>query len=74
MEVYSTIETLKDAIQSSVTLPLTGKVMIDKEEILELISDICKNLPKDLKEAKCILDEKEAIIGREKKKADGKVY
>ncbi len=70
MEVYSTIETLKDAIQSSVTLPLTGKVMIDKEEILELISDICKNLPKDLKEAKCILDEKEAIIGRAQKKAD----
>lgn len=70
MEVYSTIETLKDAIQSSVTLPLTGKVMIDKEEILELISDICKNLPRDLKEAKCILDEKEAIIGRAQKKAD----
>ena len=70
MEVYSIIETLRDVVENSSSVPLTGKVMVDKEEILELISEVSRNLPKDLKEAKCILKEKDAIIGRAQKKAD----
>ena len=70
MEVYSVIETLKDIVESSTSLPLTGKIMVDKEEVLELIGEILKNLPKDLKEAKSIVNERDVIIGKAQKKAD----
>ena len=70
MEVYSIIEALRDVVESGVSVPLTGKVMVDKEEVLELISDMVKVFPKGLKEAKRVLDEKEAILFEARKEAE----
>ena len=62
MEMFSVLETLEDVLANSMTLPLTGKSLVDKDEILELINEIRLNLPEDLKKAKSILDERDSII------------
>lgn len=70
MEVYSILETLADVVRNSTSLIMTGKNLVDKEEILELINEIRENLPKDMREAKRILDKRDMILGDAKKKAD----
>ncbi|MBP5426728.1 MAG: ATPase [Clostridiales bacterium] len=70
MEIFSILDTIEDVIQKSTTMPLTGKNLVDKEEILELLNEVRANLPNDLKEAKRILDRKDMILKDAQKKAD----
>lgn len=51
MEVMRYIEDLKDLLEVSSTIPLTGKVMVDKEEVNELLNQIESQFPQDLAEA-----------------------
>lgn len=70
MEMFSVLETLEDVLANSMTLPLTGKSLVDKDEILELINEIRLNLPEDLKKAKSILDERDSIIKEAQRQAE----
>jgi len=37
MEILAILETLEDVIEKSVTVPFSGRCLVDKEEILEII-------------------------------------
>ena len=70
MEMFSVLETLEDVLENSTMLPLTGKSLVDKDEILELINEIRLNLPEDLKKAKNILDERDSILKEAQRQAE----
>ena len=70
MEMFSVLETLENVLANSATLPLTGKSLVDKDEILELINEIRLNLPEDLKKAKNILDERDSILNEAQRQAE----
>lgn len=62
MEVMRYIEDLKDLLEVSSTIPLTGKTMVDKEEVTELLNQIESQFPKDMAEAQSIRDRKDEIF------------
>lgn len=62
MEVMRYIEDLKDLLEVSSTIPLTGKVMVDKEEVNGLLNQIESQFPQDLAEAQSIRDRKDDIF------------
>lgn len=70
MELYSIIETLENLFESSVNVPLTGKNLVDKEEVLELLKEIRANLPEEIKKAQSILNERDNIIKDAQKQAN----
>ena len=62
MEVMRYIEDLKDLLEVSSTIPLTGKTMVDKEEATDLLNRIESQFPKDMAEAQSIRDRKDEIF------------
>lgn len=62
MEVMRYIEDLKDLLEVSSTIPLTGKVMVDKDEVNEILNQIESQFPQDLAEAQSIRDRKDEIF------------
>ncbi|GAE89169.1 hypothetical protein [Acetivibrio straminisolvens] len=62
MEMLSILETLEDLVERSVSVPFSGKCMVDKEEILEIIKEIRLKLPDDLKQAKWVKEERQRIL------------
>lgn len=70
MEIFTLLETLEDLLEGSRTLPFTEKVIIDKNEILDIIKEIRLKLPDELKQAKWIKEERERIIAEAQKDAD----
>ena len=51
-------------------MPFSNKVMVDKEEILEIISELRLKLPEELKQAKWIKEERQRILVEAQKEAD----
>lgn len=62
MDVIKLLEYLQEIIESSSKIPVTGKAVINKREILDIIDQIINHLPDEFKKAEWICDEKERIL------------
>jgi len=70
MEILSILEALEDLVEKSISVPFSGKCLVDKEEILELIKEMRVKLPDDIKQAKWIKDERQRILLEAQKEAN----
>jgi len=70
MDILQLIEEIEDIIEESSSIPFSGKVMIDKDEILEIIKEIRIKLPDEIKQAGWVKDEKQRILAEAQKEAD----
>ena len=69
MDVIKLLEYLQGIIESSSKIPVTGKSVINKREILDIIDQIVNHLPDEFKKAQWVCDEKERILVDAKKQA-----
>jgi len=70
MEILAILETLEDLVERSVSVPFSGKCLIDREEILEIIKEIRLKLPDDIKQAKWVKEERQRILLEAQKEAN----
>jgi len=62
MTVLELLEEIEDIVDTAPGLPLTGKIMVDSNEVLEIVKEIRLSLPDDVQQAKWVKDEKERIL------------
>ena len=62
MTVLDLLDELEEIVDTAPNVPLTGKIMVESSEVLEIVDDIRKALPEDVKQAKWLKDEKERIL------------
>ncbi len=70
MEILSILETLEDLVEKCVTVPFSGKCLVDKEEILEIVKEMRLKLPDDIKQAKWVKEERQRILMEAQKEAN----
>jgi len=70
MEILSILEALEDVVEKSISVPLSGRSLVDKEELLELIKEIRLKLPDDIKQAKWVKEERQRILLEAQKEAN----
>ena len=62
MEIFSLLEKLEDVVENGWVVPLTGKTMVDKKEMIELLKEIRVMLPDEIKQAKWIKEERQRFL------------
>ncbi|WP_462392105.1 ATPase [Clostridium cadaveris] len=62
MEVMELIEYLQELVDTAPKVPMSGKVILDKKEMNEILEDLVSYLPDALKKAQWVLNEKDRII------------
>ena len=60
--VIELLEYLQDMIENSAKVPISGKTMIDRKEVLGVIDEIINYLPDELKKARWIMNERDKIL------------
>lgn len=70
LDTLGLINELEDIIDKGVAVPFTGRCLLDKEELLEILQEIRLKLPTDLEQAKWIKAERQNIINDAKTEAD----
>ena len=70
MDLLELIDELEDIVDKGVSVPLSGRCLLDKDELTEIIEDIKLKLPDDLKQAKWIKSERDRILAEAKAEAD----
>ncbi|AYD40028.1 ATPase [Clostridium fermenticellae] len=70
MDVIKLLEYLHEILETSAKVPMTGKVILDKNETLEIVEKIINYLPDELKKAQWIVEEKERILNESIQEAE----
>lgn len=67
MKVLELLEEIEEIVDTASGFPLTGKIMVDAQEILEIVREIRLELPDEIQQAQWIKNERERIIAEAKK-------
>ena len=67
MDVLQWLDYLNEVVENATEIPITGKIVLHKKDMLELIKKILHALPDELKRSKWIISERDRIIGEAKK-------
>ena len=70
MEIFTLLENLEELIENGSKVPFSNKVMIDTDEIKEILEEIRRKLPDELKQAKWVKEERQRILMDAQKEAD----
>lgn len=70
MDIMEIIDMMEETINKASTVPLTSKIMLDKEELLDYIQEIRLVYPEQLKEAKWVKTERQRILDEAEERAD----
>ena len=70
MDVLSLLEELQQLVDDSGSMPFSKKVMVDKERLTELITEIKNKTPDELKQAKWVKEERQRILQDAQKEAN----
>lgn len=62
MEIMEIIEMMEETIDKSPVVPLSGKILVDKEDLLDYIQEMRLVFPDEVKEAKWVKEERERIL------------
>lgn len=73
MDIMEIIELMEEAVDKAPTVPLSGKILIDKEDILDYIQEMRLSFPDEVKEAKWVKEERQRIISEAESRADSMV-
>ena len=66
MKVLELLEEIEEIVDTASGFPLTGKIMIDSQELLEIVREIRAELPDEIQQAQWIKNERERIIAEAK--------
>jgi vacuolar-type H+-ATPase subunit H len=66
MRVLELLEEIEEIVDTAAGFPLTGKIMVDSQEILEIVREIRAELPDEIQQAQWIKNERERIIAEAK--------
>jgi len=73
MDFEQLIDALEEKIEGCTTIPVWGRGIIDKDELLEMIVDIRTKYPEEMKQARWVKDERSRIINDARKEAESMI-
>ncbi len=62
MKILELMDQLEDLFENAATVPLTGKTMVSREEVIAILKDMRLIMPDEVKQAQWITDERTKIL------------
>lgn len=70
MEIMQIIDMMEETIDKAPTVPLSGKIVVDKEDLLDYIQEMRLVFPDEVKEAKWVKEERERILAEAESRSE----
>ncbi|MFZ5634854.1 MAG: ATPase [Bacillota bacterium] len=69
MELFNALNELEEIIENSIKIPMTRRVLVDEDRLLDTLDRIRTTLPEEIRQAKWIIQEREKVLAETKKEA-----
>lgn len=69
MELFNVLNELEELIESSPKVPMTKRVLVDEDRLLDYLDRIRTSLPEELRQARWVIQERDKVINDSKREA-----
>ncbi len=73
MEIMEIIDMMEETIDKAPVVPLSGKIVVDKEDLLDYIQEMRLVFPDEVKEAKWVKEERERILAEAQSRSEAMI-
>ena len=70
MDLSARIQQLEDLVNEAKSMPLSASVLVNREEVLELVSEMKQELPEEIKQARWIVKDREELLAKARLEAE----
>ncbi len=70
MDALELLDELEDIIEKGASVPFSGRCILERDELLDVLQELKLKLPEDLKQAKWIKEERQRILQEAQTEAD----
>ncbi|MBP0968517.1 MAG: ATPase [Oscillospiraceae bacterium] len=70
MTIDKILDRMDDLISEAVSMPLTGRKLIDVDKFQDLVDELRLNLPQEIKDAKAVVSDRNQIIEQAENQAE----
>lgn len=73
MEIMVLLDRLEELIAQATKVPLTGKILLDPDEVLALVDEMREMLPQEIRDANRVARDRETIMHEAREQAEATV-
>ena len=73
MEIEDMLASIDEILEQAKSVPFSDKVMVERNEIMEITKEIRLRLPTEIEQSKWVLEEKNRILADAQKEAEEKI-
>lgn len=73
MEMMGLLDRMEEIITGSTRVPLTGKVLVDPDEVLALLDEMRELLPQEIRDANRVARDRDSILTEARERAEATV-
>lgn len=71
MDIASRLKQLEDMVMEAKSMPLSSSVLVNKDEVLEVLTSIRDALPEEVKQARWVVKDREELLTKARRDAEG---
>ena len=70
MDLAARIQQLEETIREAKSMPLSASVIVNREEMLEMVSGMREALPEEIKQARWVVKDREELLAKARRDAE----
>ena len=64
MDLAAGLQQLEDMVTQAKSMPLSSSALLNRDEVLELLSQMSESLPEEIKQARWIVKDREDLLAK----------
>src|SRR5256884_4095767 len=73
MDMAARLQQLEDMVKEAKSMPLSASALLNREELLEIVAGMKEALPEEIKQPRWVVKDREELLGKARKDAEGLV-
>lgn len=70
MDIASRLKQLEDMVAEAKSMPLSSSVLLNREEVLEVLTSMREDLPEEVKQARWVVKDREELLAKARRDAE----
>src|SRR6266436_132187 len=73
MDLASRLQKLEEMVREAKSMPLSSSALLNREEVLELVTEMRETLPEEIKQARWVVKDREDLLAKARGEAESLV-
>jgi hypothetical protein len=70
MDLAARLQQLEDMVKEAKSMPLSSSALLNREELLELVTELREALPEEIKQARWVVKDREELLAKARRDAE----